>query len=90
MEILDELEGRRGLLEQIDNGVRLKFDRECRDPDFLSLEKQHRGACRRACDGRPGPNRDPAMLQIVNEAVLRICVRDPVADRFGKCLRRRA
>lgn len=22
------------------------------------------------------------MLQIVNEAVLRICVRDPIADRF--------
>lgn len=43
---------RRGLLEQIDNGVRLKFDRERGDPDFLLLEKQHRGACRRACDGR--------------------------------------
>lgn len=38
MEILDELEGRRGLLEQIDNGVRLKFDRECRDPASFRLK----------------------------------------------------
>jgi len=33
--MLDELEAGAGSLEQIDNGVRLKFDRECRDPDVL-------------------------------------------------------